>query len=107
MATSGDSDGFAGKMDEVVQDIATNEFQLATYLSRPVKIADRTCTLGESFVRTVYEPWHLFFNSPPIKNKIENFAFIQCDLKIKVVVTSTPFVYAKYLLSYRDRKSVV
>lgn len=101
MAIAGDSDGFAGKMDEVVQDIATNEFQLSTYLSRPVKIADRTCTLGEGFVRTVYEPWHLFFNSPPIKNKIENFAFIQCDLKIKVVVTSTPFVYAKYLLSYR------
>lgn len=97
----GDKDGFMGHVDEVVEDIYTGKNGLDDFLSRPVRIASYAIPLNETFTQRSLSPWNLFFNNATIKRKLDNYAWIQCDLNIKIVVNSTPFVYGAYMMAYR------
>jgi hypothetical protein len=74
---------------------------LAKFLSRPVKIANFTWLESDPVgtVRT-FSPWDLFFNDTRIKKKLDNFAFLQCDLKVKVMINASPFYYGAMLMNY-------
>jgi hypothetical protein len=66
--------------------------ELAQFLSRPVLIKTITWAETDSYTTgTTWDPWHLFFNSTPIKNKVNNYAFINCKLKLKFVINASPF----------------
>jgi len=51
------------------------EVELAKYLSRPVLIKTHTWAQTDSYnTTTTWKPWDLFFNSTPIKSKINNYS---------------------------------
>lgn len=93
--------GAPGIKDEVMEDIDTNKYDLGNFLERPVRIATYTIAQGEAFNLRELHPWNLFLNTLSIRRKLDNYSFIQCDLKVKIVVNSTPFVYGMYAMSYR------
>jgi hypothetical protein len=73
---------------------------LGEFLSRPVKL--RSVVVDNNpFVDFNMNPWFEFFNNTNIKKKLDNFAFIQCDLNIKIVVNASPFLYGCHLVAYR------
>ncbi len=75
---------------------------LATFLNRPVKIHSFTWDLeNASYATPPILPWQLYFNHPVIKNKLENFSRLRCNLNIKVVVNATPFYYGSLRLAYQ------
>lgn len=75
---------------------------LANFLSRPVKIASFTWDLNNaSYTTPDLQPWYLYFNHPVIKNKIQNYARLQANLQIKVIVNATPFYYGSLRLIYQ------
>jgi len=77
------------------------EIELAKYLSRPVLIKTHTWAQTDNFTTTTaWYPWHLFFNSTPIKNKIQNYSFISCTLKLKFVVNASPFYSGAMAFTY-------
>lgn len=77
------------------------EIELAKYLSRPVLIKSHVWSQTDSFTTTSsWYPWHLFFNSAPIKNKINNYAFINCTLKLKFVINASPFYSGAMAFTY-------
>jgi len=72
---------------------------LTGFLERPTLIHTISWTeagLAESTI----DPWTLFLNNAYIKNKIQNFAFLRGNLKIKIVMNSAPFYYGALLVSY-------
>lgn len=76
--------------------------ELKEFLSRPVLIktiswseADTAGLKGSQFY-----PWHLYFNSTPIKKKLDNYGYINCNLKLKFIVNASPFYYGSMLFSY-------
>jgi len=73
---------------------------LDSYLKRPVLISTITWTVGGG-VTTDLEPWHLYFNSTPIKKKLDNYFLMRCNLKMKFVINASPFYYGAVLVSYR------
>jgi hypothetical protein len=73
---------------------------LAKFLSRPVKIFEVNWTEGVVYPGSYFSPWHLFFNTPAIKRKIDNYAFLSCNLHLKVVVNASPFYYGAMVMSY-------
>lgn len=97
----GTREGYAGIKDDVVEDIDSGDYELGEFLKRPVRIYSTTIPQGQAFTRTYIQPWYDYFNTTTIRNKLNNYSYIQCDLKIKVVVNSTPFVYGCYMLSYQ------
>jgi len=70
------------------------------YLKRPVLIHTITQELGAGLTDTI-DPWNLFFNHPSIKRKVDNFSFVRCDLKVKIVVNSSPFYYGCFIAAYK------
>ncbi len=94
--------GFNSNMDNVeTNDVTSANSDLGDFLKRPVKIASftwaETDAVGTSHT---YSPWHLFFNDTRIKYKTNNYAFLQCDLKVKVLINASPFYYGALLMSY-------
>lgn len=100
---SGETTGLDAPISENAID-QTTRAELGEYLSRPVRIASYTWNEVDSvgpFTTTGFQPWYLFFNSTPIKNKLTNFAWIRCNLNIKVMVNASPFYYGAMMMSYR------
>lgn len=65
---------------------------LASYLSRPVRIANITWAESTA-TQTSILPWHLYFNTTQIKNKLQNYGKISCRLHLKFIVNASPFYY--------------
>jgi hypothetical protein len=83
--------------------LATNDMQdqvdLSRYLERPVLIS--TISWTESALSdTVLDPWTLLLNNTYVKYKINNFAFMRGNLKIKIVVNASPFYYGSAIAAY-------
>jgi len=98
----GQTTGFASVMDpvETNDDTPVNN-DLGDFLKRPVKIATFTWAESDAVGTShTYSPWHLFFNDAKIKYKTNNYSFIQCDLKVKVMINASPFYYGALLMSY-------
>jgi hypothetical protein len=72
----------------------TENIDLIRFLSRPVRIYNYTWQESDALgtVRTIL-PWNLFFSDARIKYKLNNFAFIQCRLKVKILINASPFYY--------------
>lgn len=80
----------------------TVNMDLVNFLSRPVRIG--TFTWNESDVvgtSHTFNPWNLFFTDVRVRYKLNNFAFIQCDLVVKVLVNASPFYYGRMYMGYQ------
>lgn len=75
------------------------DYDIDKFLSRPVKVATYTMTQGSNNFQT-YNIWNLYFNTPQIKKKLDNYFLINCNMKVKFVINSTPFMYGAVLASY-------
>jgi hypothetical protein len=77
------------------------EVELARYLNRPVLIKSHIWAQTDNYSTTTsWYPWHLFFNSTPIKNKITNYTYLNCKLKLKFVVNASPFYSGAMAFTY-------
>jgi hypothetical protein len=77
------------------------EVELAQYLSRPVLIKTHVWSQTDNFATTTtWNPWYLFFNSTPIKNKLNNYFLINCTLKLKFVINASPFYSGAMAFTY-------
>ncbi len=79
---------------------------LSDFLSRPVRILNFTWSESdpEGLTQTI-SPWNLFFNNTNIKYKLNNFAFLRANLKIKIVVNASPFYYGSMRACYQPLPS--
>ncbi len=84
------------------------EVELAKYLSRPVLIKTHTWAQTDSYSTTTpWNPWYLFFNSTPIKNKLNNYFLINCTLKLKFVINASPFYSGAMAFTYCPLQNIV
>lgn len=95
-------EGYVTPLDTNALTDQINTADLATFLARPVRISSFTwfeADSADAALQTL-KPWHLFFNDTRIKFKLNNFAFIRCDLKIKVMINASPFYYGCMGMTY-------
>jgi len=74
---------------------------LGDFLKRPTLITEVTWTQGTTLPLDLIDPWSLFFNNPTIKKKLDNYAYIRCNLKVKFVINASPFYYGGILMTYQ------
>nr|UNY41999.1 MAG: polyprotein [Picornavirales sp.] len=82
----------------VNSDMLTN-IDLGNFLSRPTLIHTISWVEG-GFAATSIDPWTLFLNSTPIKSKLNNFAYLRGNLRVKIVVNASPFYYGAMFFGY-------
>jgi hypothetical protein len=80
----------------------TENIDFVKFLSRPVRIANFTWNESDAVGTShTYSPWNLYFNDSRVKYKLNNFAFIQCKLKVKVLINASPFYYGAMYMGYQ------
>jgi hypothetical protein len=88
-------------LDHVTLTDHTPNVELARFLSRPVNISTTTFQTTDIVGNFgSFNPWSLYFNTPKIRNKLANFAYLRCNLNLKFVVNASPFLYGAYLYNY-------
>lgn len=86
--------GYVPDTDYITNSDAVTSASLGEFLARPVRIANINWLESDALgIKTTINPWFLFFNDARIKYKLNNFAFIKANLKIKIVVNASPFYY--------------
>ncbi len=100
--------GYAQNSKLVHMDEASTNASLGEFLSRPVLIGTFTWAESDAVGTShTYQPWDLLFHGDSvINNKLANYAFLQCDLKIKVMINASPFYYGAMLMSYQPLTSL-
>lgn len=102
-ANSGKDTGRTSVFDPVSSADLTPSVSLNEYLSRPVLINTinwATASVTGANIASI-APWQLFFNTLSIKNKLTNYAFLKCDLKLKILINASPFYYGAVLAAYK------
>lgn len=85
----------------------TERIDFVKFLSRPVKIASFIWAESDSVAtERNFFPWQLFFTNPAVRDKLNNFAFISCKLKVKVLINASPFYYGAMLMSYQPLQTL-
>lgn len=76
---------------------------LGSFLSRPVRITSTTWSQADpvGIKLANITVWQDFVVNTAIKNKISNFAFIRGNLKIKIVLNASPFLYGSMRAVYQ------
>lgn len=74
---------------------------LSQFLSRPTRIHSFSWTEGTTIPFTAIDPWTLYFNNTIIRKKLDNYAFLKCNLNIKIIINASPFYYGALLFSYQ------
>jgi hypothetical protein len=70
------------------------------FISRPVEITSGTISVG-SHLNLVLKIWALFFSNPAVRAKLRQFAYIRCDLCVKIIFSASPFHYQEIIVSYQ------
>jgi hypothetical protein len=65
---------------------------LANFLSRPYIIYNTTWSVG-SGINVSIPVWSNYFNHSVIRNKLANYAYLRCNLKIKVMINASQVYY--------------
>lgn len=101
--TSGLSVGTPAPDDHLAQSDAQAGAGLAEFMARPVRIATFTWNESDAVgtALSTISPWQLFFNDARIKFKMNNFGFVRCNLKVKVLVNASPFYYGAMRMNYQ------
>lgn len=77
----------------------SGDLSMEGFLSRPVQVAALRLDL-ESNVDLSFNIWDLFLGDPTVRSKLRNYAFLRCDLNVRLAVSGTPFHYGRLLVSY-------
>lgn len=85
--------------DPTFNDGAADDNSLQNFFRRPVAIANTVWAEGNSLDYTI-NPWHAYFNNTYVKKKIDNYSLVRCNLKIKLLINSSPFYYSLGMMSY-------
>lgn len=80
----------------------TASHSLNEFFGRPVRIYTTTWLEADPIgTQKNFDPWNLYFTDPRVRYKLNNYAFIQCRLRLKILVNASPFYYGSMLVSYR------
>jgi hypothetical protein len=74
---------------------------LGKFLERPTLITTINWQEGTSKSYTTFDPWTLFLTNTSIAKKLDNYAYIKANLKLKFVINASPFYYGCLLVSYQ------
>ncbi len=85
--------------DSSYSSIYNDATMLAKFLERPLRIASYSWNEG-AHIDEEFKPWDLFFNASSVKNKLNNFPFLNCKLHVKVMINASPFYYGAAIMAY-------
>jgi hypothetical protein len=97
--TGGWSTEIASATDATMNRGLNSDADLGNFLQRPIRIAVLEWTVNDNFL-SEFNPWELLHDNPVFQSKIANYELLRHNIKMKFVVSGTPFHYGRLLVSY-------
>jgi len=72
---------------------------LATFLSRPIRIHEESWVTGTDF-QASFNPWTDYFTQSKVAARIDNYNLLRCKLHLKFMINGNSFLYGKAMASY-------
>jgi hypothetical protein len=88
------------RLDDVHKTVDSNDADLNTFFSRPIKIESFTWTVGSTFGLTT-NPWQKYFEDLRVINRICNYNVLRAKLCVRIMINGNGFHYGRALASYR------
>ncbi len=86
---------------------ATTDTNIGDFFKRPVKINSYSWLESDNVsVKQSILPWKLWLNDTYVKKKMDNYSWFRGDLKIKIVISASPFYYGKTMVCYAPCKYI-
>ncbi len=82
-----------------------DDLTMKAFLERPVQVAAISLSL-DSDIDLSFNIWNLFLGDPTVRAKLRNYAFLRCNLGVRITISGTPFHYGRMLVSYQPFPSV-
>jgi len=101
---SGTSLDFEGSSVSQFDTSAISGVDLGDFISRPVLIDSFNWVEGAFFAHS-FDPWTLFLSNSVIKKKLDNYGLLRMNLKLKFIISASPFYYGLGLISYNPMPS--
>lgn len=80
----------------------TSSTELMQFLNRPVRIHSFMWQEADvPAIKVAIKPWYLWGSNPYILSKLNNYAFIRGNLKLKIQISASPFYYGCLMASYQ------
>lgn len=86
-------------MDETRFASDATDNSVASFLSRPLKIAQWNWTTATRFDQTI-NPWALFIGNKRVVNRLATYKLFRGKMKIKVMVNGNSFFFGRVMMSY-------
>jgi hypothetical protein len=87
------------EVDPTMWTTVTSDSNLGSFLARPVSIF--TGTWEDNPFTEYLRPWELWADRTSITSKLSNFAYLRGNLKVRIVVNGSPFLYGKTIVGYQ------
>jgi len=70
------------------------DVSIADFFKRPVRISNQVWSLSETTgLKSTTAPFQLWAANAYVKNKLNNYAWFRGDLKVKIQITASPFLF--------------
>lgn len=93
-------DRITGVQPETLDTGQVNLLDMGDFLSRPIKLAQGTATLGSNFTMAI-DVWEEFLSHASVRAKLRNYAYLRGKLKVRITVSGTPWHFGKLQVSYQ------
>jgi len=80
--------------------LKNDDLGMKDFLERPVQVAAISLSL-DSDIDLSFNIWNLFLGDPTVRSKLRNYAFLRCNLGVRITLSGTPFHYGRMLVSYQ------
>lgn len=84
---------------------STENSELGNFLSRPIRIATYTWSVGTSLSQ-ILNPWTAYFNDSHVAGRVNNFYLVRGNMHVKLLVNGNPFYYGLGIASYQPLHTV-
>lgn len=96
-------EGYEARIPDYILNDKTETTDIKEYLERYVELYSFTWNESDaqfsSFIYG-YKPLLDWANLPAVKRKLQNYAFIRCDLELKIMINASPFYYGEMYISF-------
>jgi len=82
-----------------------NMLSMDDFFQRPVLIEEFDITPGAPFLQ-ILQPWALYTSDPTVRSKLRNSLYLRATLKLRFVISGSPFHFGNVLASFQPYASV-
>jgi hypothetical protein len=79
---------------------ADDDLELTKFFERPVIISTVTSLPRTTYTFDRINPWESLLDNARISNRLSNYALFSADIELTFLVTSSPFFYGQFMVSY-------